>query len=143
MTKAPAWTLDTNVLVSGLLSPEGPPGRLVDAVLARQLMLVLDDRIEQEYRSVLARPKFRIAPSDLARVFGIFPYQQHVTVTPSAGLAASELADTKFLEAAAATTAKILVTGNLRHYPRAGRGDVRVLSPAEAIQELPRHATHP
>ena len=143
MTEPPAWTLDTNVIVSGLLSPAGPPGRLVDAVLARQLRLALDDRVEQEYRAVLARPKFRIAPADLARVFGILPYQQHVTVIPNIHLTASEHADTKFLEVAAATTAKILVTGNLKHYPRAVRGKVRVLSPAEAMEEWQRHAASP
>ena len=35
VSDAPVWVLDTNVLVSGLLSPFGPPGRLVDALLAK------------------------------------------------------------------------------------------------------------
>lgn len=143
MTEVPVWTLDTNVLVSGLLSPDGPPGRLVDAMLARQLRLALDDRIEKEYRTVLARPKFRFDTSDLARVLGILSYQQHFTVTSSAGLVAAEPADTKFLEVASATVAKVLVTGNLKHYPRAGRGKVRVVAPAEAIVELQRSSDTP
>lgn len=143
MTEVPVWTLDTNVLVSGLLSPDGPPGRLVDAMLARQLRLALDDRIEKEYRTVLARPKFRFDTSDLARVWGILSYQQHFTVTSSAGLVAAEPADTKFLEVASATVAKVLVTGNLKHYPRASRGKVRVMAPAEAIIELQRSSDTP
>ena len=143
MTEVPVWTLDTNVLVSGLLSPDGPPGRLVDAMLARQLRLALDDRIEKEYRTVLARPKFRFDPSDLARVLGILSYQQHFTVTSSAGLVAAEPADTKFLEVASATAAEVLVTGNLKHYPRASRGKVRVMAPAEAIVELQRSSDTP
>ena len=60
MSDAPVWVLDTNVLVSGLLSPFGPPGRLVDALLARHLRIASDDRIEAEYREVLARPKLGI-----------------------------------------------------------------------------------
>jgi hypothetical protein len=59
---APVWIVDTNVLVSGLLSPSGPPGRLVDVLLGRRLRLALDDRIEAEYREVLARPKLGIEP---------------------------------------------------------------------------------
>ena len=61
MAEVPVWVLDTNVLVSGLLSPFGPPGRLVDALLARRLRLAFDDRIELEYREVLARSRFGIA----------------------------------------------------------------------------------
>lgn len=143
MKQVPVWTLDTNVLVSGLLSPDGPPGRLVDAVLARQLRLALDDRIEKEYRTVLVRPKFRFDAFDLVRVFGILSYQQHLSVTSSAGLVAAESADTKFLEVASATTAKVLVTGNLKHYPRASRGKVRVITPAEAIAELQQSGDTP
>lgn len=143
MKQVPVWTLDTNVLVSGLLSPDGPPGRLVDAVLARQLRLALDDRIEMEYRTVLVRPKFRLDASDLARVFSILSYQEHLSVTSSAGLVAAESADTKFLEVASATKARVLVTGNLKHYPRASRGKVRVITPAEAIAALQQSGDTP
>lgn len=45
---APVWVLDTNVVVSGLLSAHGPPARLLDAALAGSLRLSLDDRIEAE-----------------------------------------------------------------------------------------------
>jgi predicted nucleic acid-binding protein len=37
--------LDTNVLVSGLLSPLGPPGRIVDLVVAERVTVLFDDRI--------------------------------------------------------------------------------------------------
>ena len=52
MDDPPVWVVDTNVLVSGLLSPFGPPGRLVDALQAGGLKLATDDRIEAEYRDV-------------------------------------------------------------------------------------------
>ena len=58
-----SWVLDTDVVVSGLLSPYGPPGRLLDMVVSRQLRVTLDDRIEDEYRHVLARPRFAIEPA--------------------------------------------------------------------------------
>ena len=57
---APVWVFDTNVLVSGLLSPAAPPGRLLDVLLARRLRLAVDDRVELEYREVLARPRLGI-----------------------------------------------------------------------------------
>ena len=44
--------LDTNVLVSGLLNPYGPPGRIVQLAAAGELQLCLDARILAEYREV-------------------------------------------------------------------------------------------
>ncbi|MCH7571195.1 MAG: putative toxin-antitoxin system toxin component, PIN family, partial [Deltaproteobacteria bacterium] len=48
--------LDTNVLVSALLRPAGPPARILDLILGRQVTLALDNRIFDEYRNVLALP---------------------------------------------------------------------------------------
>ena len=55
----PVGELDTNVLVSGLLSPSAPPGRLVDALLGRRLRVALDDRVEGEYPRGAGTPEVR------------------------------------------------------------------------------------
>lgn len=133
MKSTSRWALDTNVLVSGLISAKGPPGRLIDAVLARRLQIAFDDRILQEYKDVLARPKFQFKPADLTALWEILPFQCHLVAMPVAGLEASDPGDTKFLEVAAATESKILVTGNARHYPQKSRGDIVILTPAEAF----------
>ncbi len=132
------WVLDTNVVVSGLLSPHGPPGRLIDMVLIRQLRLAVDDRIIAEYREVLSRPKFAIRPERLQAVLNLMRYQRGVVSRPVPGMFALEDADTVFLEAAAAAADSILVTGNLRHFPEQTRGPVEVLTPTEAWRRLNR-----
>ena len=53
--------LDTNVLISGLLNPNGAPGRIIDLILGARLTLLFDDRILGEYEDVLARPQLNIA----------------------------------------------------------------------------------
>jgi predicted nucleic acid-binding protein len=58
--------------------------------------------------------------------------------SPATLLKASDPNDTVFLEVAAASGGKTLVTGNTRHYPPASRGSVRVLTPAEAWAEFTR-----
>jgi len=128
------WVLDTNVLVSGLLSAKGPSGRLIDAILARKLAIAFDDRILCEYREVLARPRFSFKAADVAAFWEILPFQRHLVAMPIEGLKASDDSDTKFLEVAAATESKILVTGNEKHYPEKTRGEVRILSPREAFE---------
>ena len=133
MKSTSLWVLDTNVLVSGLISAKGPPGRLIDAVLAHRLQIAFDDRILQEYKDVLARPKFQFKPDDVTALREILPFQCHLVAMPVAGLEASDPCDTKFLEVAAATESKIMVTGNARHYPQKSRGDIVILTPAEAF----------
>jgi putative PIN family toxin of toxin-antitoxin system len=130
--------LDTNVVISGLLSPHGPPGRLVDALLARRLRIVYDDRILHEYREVLARAKFRFDAERVSSFVRIMAFQIPVSAFPVKGLKASDPDDTMFLEVAAASVEKTLVTGNMKHYPSASRGTVRVLTPAEALAKFAR-----
>lgn len=130
------WVLDTNVVVSGLLSPHGPPGRLIDALLARRLIISYDDRILLEYRSVLARPKFRFDRDRVKAFLRIMSFQNPVIAFPVKGLKASDPDDAIFLEVAAASQGKTLVTGNTKHFPRPGRAFVRVLTPAEAWAEF-------
>lgn len=55
--------LDTNVLVSGLLNPFGAPGRIVDLILAAEVVLAFDDRLMADYQDVLLRPRFTFEPS--------------------------------------------------------------------------------
>ncbi len=134
----PVWVLDTNVVVSGLLSTHGPPGRLVDAVLSRALALAYDDRIRDEYVRVTRRPAFRMDRERLEAFFAVLPFQHHVSAPPWTHGSSPDPEDTKFLEVAATQVPPVLVTGNLRHFPDLVRGPVTVLSPAEAWGMLAR-----
>ena len=132
MDDTPVWVVDTNVLVSGLLSPFGPPGRTVDALQARRLRLALDDRIEAEYRDVVARPRLGVARFRQEAFLATLQFQQHVTATPWTYRWPPDEDDTMFLEVALQTSALAVVTGNLRHFPPACRGPVTVRSPRDA-----------
>ena len=59
------WVIDTNVVVSGLLNSNGPSARILNAVLDGRLRLTYDTRILAEYRDVLQRPRFRLAPENI------------------------------------------------------------------------------
>lgn len=129
--------LDTNVPISGLLNAHRAPGRLVDAVLSGNLRLTYDDRIESEYREVLARPKFGF-PAELRQAF-LLELKSQDAVSAAIWTGTKVLpdpSDLPFLEVAMYATDRILVTGNARHYPKAARGDVIVISPAEAWTRL-------
>ena len=127
--------LDTNVLVSGVLTPYGPPGQLLDLVLAGELTLVVEPRILHEYRTVLVRPRFKLNPAHV---------QSLVDTLEEAGLAVNafpwrwplhDRSDEVFLAAADAGRA-LLVTCNTADFPPAKRGGVAVLTPRECLERL-------
>jgi putative PIN family toxin of toxin-antitoxin system len=133
---APVWVLDTSVLVSGLLSPSGPPGRLVDVLLGRRLRLALDDRVEIEYGEVLARPRLGIEAVRRQAFLAILQFQEHVIAMPWPHPAPPDQDDVVFLEVALQTPARTVVTGNLGHFPPGCRGPVSVISPQAAWERF-------
>ncbi len=53
--------LDTNVLVSGLLSSVGPPARIVQALLQRRIIPIMSAATFAELEAVVRRPKLQPA----------------------------------------------------------------------------------
>ena len=125
--------VDTNVLVSGLLSPFGPPGAIVSLASAGRLSLCYDARILAEYTEVLHRPAF---PFDADAVAALTAQIEAGGVLASPVPLAKRLpdaADEPFLEVAVAARAECLVTGTSAHFPPECRAGVLVLSPREFI----------
>lgn len=132
------WVLDTNVIVSGLLSPAGPPGRLLDAALAGTLRLVYDDRIAGEYREVLERPALRIDAGSRDAFLAVLSLHELVVVPPWTGPSPPDPDDQMFLEAVMFADDRTLVTGNSRHFPPEVRGEITVLDPRRAWERFVR-----
>ena len=125
---------DTNVIVSGFLSPTGPPGRIVEWLRSGPVLAVLDDRIAAGYREVLLRPAFKLPPAEVALVLAKIGGQAYwvEATAPGAPRDLPDPDDAPFLECALAAEVP-LVTGNLRHFPKRLVGIVPVLSPARFV----------
>jgi putative PIN family toxin of toxin-antitoxin system len=130
------WVLDTNVLVSALLSTQGPPAKLWDALGAGRYLLAYDPRILHEYQDVLSRPKFGFTAPEVADMFGVIARSGEIVIPTTALPPLTDPDDTPFLEVAASTPDRVLVTGNGKHYPRQTRHGVAVFSPREALALL-------
>src|SRR5688572_26063680 len=127
--------LDTNVLVSGLLNPAGPPGRILDLVTTGHVAVVYDDRILAEYRAVLARPRLRIEPMEAAWIIEQIEQGGSLIPSPPLDVELPDPQDLAFAEVAEAAAVVALVTGNGRHFiPLRGTLAVPVLTPAEFLQ---------
>ncbi len=129
--------IDTNVIVSGLLKPEGLCGGILRQAMQGEIEWCLDERILEEYETVLRRPMFRVLPEELHRVFTFTRLRtERINPVPLA-VELPDPSDLPFLEVAAAVNA-ILVTGNIKHSPKHTRAGVTVVTPKEFIDLLRR-----
>ena len=128
--------LDTNIIVSAGIRPEGAPAKLVmDWVLDGLVQLVTSPLIVEEYRTIVERPKFRR--------FGFPPLWLEFLIEESMRLpdpvrwphAGPDPKDMPFI-ALAHSAGAWLVTGNLRHFPGEIREGVTVLSPTDYLAHL-------
>jgi putative PIN family toxin of toxin-antitoxin system len=113
--------LDTNVVVSAHLSPEGYERSVLDLALAGKLRIFVSETILREYESVLRRPKFRLKPLDVSRSLRLLRAAARVVAPYGQLNAARDPGDNRFLECAEAAKADYLVTGNKRHFPKQWR----------------------
>jgi len=106
--------LDTNILLSALLSPLGPPATLLDAWERGIFTLVACDELIDELREVASRPFFRtrLRDSELELLLAsIRDFSFFCRDLPS-GPAAPDAEDSFLLALAEASRADVLVTGD-------------------------------
>ena len=125
--------LDTNVVVSGLLSDFAPPAQILDLVASSEITLIVDGRIEAEYRDVLSRTRLQLPPADVAHFLALLDYAERVVASPLP-FALPDPDDEAFLEVAIAGGADALVTGNTAHFRIThGRLDMPILTPRKFL----------
>lgn len=130
--------LDTNVLVSGLLSPYGAPADIVGMVSSGILRLCYDARVMVEYQDVLARPKFQFDQKKVKDLLVFAQQSGEVVATSPLNARLPDVHDEIFLEVALAGRAIFLITGNIKHFPASSRHGVKVVTPQEFLDFL-RH----
>ena len=126
--------VDTNVLVSGLLSPFGPPGAIVQLIAAGRVRLCYDARIFAEYLEVLRRPMFPFGEAEVTALLSAVAATGELTGTVPLAAQLPDPTDAPFLEVAIAASAECLVTGNTRHFPPAHRHGTPVVTPRELLE---------
>lgn len=110
--------VDTNIVVSAALKPEGLQRTVLLLALTKPARLYISRPIFEEYKTVLARPEFQIRKS-LRQQFLQLIENRARFVAPSRQLrVTADPWDNIFVECADAARADYLVTGNARHFPR-------------------------
>ncbi len=128
--------IDTNVLVSGLLTPAGNEALILLAVHQGLLRPCVSAEMLEEYAEVLARPKFAFAPDEIAAVIAMFREKGALVAPQGSPPTLPDPDDAKFLQCAEASRAEYLVTGNKRHFPQDAWGMVAVVSAGELLDRI-------
>jgi putative PIN family toxin of toxin-antitoxin system len=124
--------LDTSVPVAGLLKPFGSSAAVLRLAVTGKIRLAHDYRILSEYREVLSRPAFGFAPASIAALLAQLEEDGVPVTPPPASDRLPDPTDAPFWEAAEASRAEVLITGNKRHFLGIKAG-VRVFSPSEFL----------
>ena len=130
--------VDTNVLVSAALKPQGLERTAFLLAISRPARLYVSRAVLEEYSEVLARPELKIRKGLRQQLLQVIRNRSY-TVAPLVHLdVAGDPDDDKFLECADAARADYLITGNQRHYPKFWKR-TKIINSREFIEVVAPH----
>jgi len=129
--------IDTNIIVSSLIS-SGFPSRIVnDYVVEEKVTLLLSQSVLDEYVEVLNREKFKKYPIFKRNADLILTKLPEISIfyEPDIELnVISDKTDNKFLELAVYGQAEYLITGNTNDFTIEEYENVKILSPRKFLE---------
>lgn len=133
--------IDTNVLVSAALNPDGLQRTTFLVAITKPARLYVSMPILEEYRDVLSRPELLIRRGLRLQLLQLVKNNGH-SVTPSRRLEVTrDRDDNIFVECADAARADYLVTGNRKHFPAFWK-NTKIISPREFVSLAAPHLIH-
>ena len=108
--------LDTNIIVSAAISPNGNPAKIVNLVLDKIIQVYYSSAIISEYKEVLSRTEFGFGiEKQNAFILGIM--ENGIMIKPTVSNIAMPDEDDRIFYDSAKESGSILITGNMKHYP--------------------------
>jgi putative PIN family toxin of toxin-antitoxin system len=111
--------LDTNVVISALISPGGTPSQIMKMVLGRGAELCYNSVILSEYENVMLRPKFssKINSGSVSRLINLIK-SLGISFDPlPSNIKLQDESDRVFYDTARGS-GSVLITGNKKHFPK-------------------------
>lgn len=108
--------IDTNIIVSALLSPEGTAFQILSDVLDGKYEVLISKEIYEEYDEVLRRPKFNFDKDIIDYLLSWFRRNAIWIEVTKSDIAMPDEKDRIFFDVAKCCKARLL-TGNNKHYP--------------------------
>ena len=126
--------IDTNIIVSGLLSPFGNPAEILRLLTLGKITICLDARIMVEYFEVLNRSKFKFNKNTISILLKEIELTGELSVGIPLNNSLPDSDDNMFLEVALGSNADCIITGNLNHFPKKQCLNMKIFSPADFLK---------
>lgn len=127
--------IDTNVIVSALLSHDGKsnPSIVLTNVISGNITPLYNEDIISEYKDVLSRDNFPFRQEDIESTIDLF-VKKGILIDSTVPIKENypDLDDVVFYEVAMSMDGTYLVTGNIKHFPI----NSMVVTPAEMVEIL-------
>lgn len=134
--------IDTNVIVSALLKPDSIPGNVVNLITIDKIVPIYNNKIEQEYKNVLARNKFNFPKEKQEDFFELLKFKGIKSDFKHTDEVFVDETDVVFYEVTLCFLCKTnnayLITGNIKHFPK----KTFVVSPKEMIEIIKNNDNH-
>ena len=124
--------IDTNVVISAAMSPNGKPARIMEYVADNNdVQIFLSNAILAEYKDVLSRPQLKISNDKQAKAIDLFTREGRFVEPTKSEVSFIDESDRVFYDVTVESGA-ILITGNAKHYPLVSF----VMSPTDFIEQI-------
>jgi len=110
--------VDTNVIISALLIPEGNPAKIISLILNEKIKILYDNRIIFEYSDVLSRKEFNFPKEIINDLINYFKHEGEFINSDYEKIKFIDEEDKKFYEVYKTGKADYLITGNIKHFPK-------------------------
>ena len=112
--------IDTNVIVSSMLKRDSIPGTIIDLVLTKEIIPLLNKEILDEYSEVLTRNKFGFGKKDVQSLLNEIK-NDSIFLEPEETLEdfvdEDDIVFFEIVMSAKHSMDAYLITGNIKHYP--------------------------
>jgi putative PIN family toxin of toxin-antitoxin system len=125
--------LDTNVIVSALLTPQGVPAKILGLVLNGAIEIGYDNSVLVEYIDVLNRGKFNLNKELINSVIDFVKYEGKYIIAEPQNIKFQDEDDKVFYALYKSGEIDYLITGNTKDFPK----DKNIITPRKFIESWP------
>ena len=133
--------IDTNVIVSAALKPNGLQRTTFLLAITKPARLYVSEPVLEEYANVLSRPELSIRKGLRLQLLQLIKNHGYLVVPSRRIEVTSDPDDNIFVECADAARADFLITGNGKHFPAFWK-NTKIVTPREFVSLVAPHLIH-
>jgi putative PIN family toxin of toxin-antitoxin system len=122
--------LDTNIIVSAFINPQGIPGEIISLILSKKITICYDNKIFSEYMEIFKKSKFDFDSILVDEFLDFIKENGEYIIAEPQKIKFTDDDDKKFYDVYKSSDASYIITGNQKHFPK----EKNIITPGEYIE---------